>query len=159
MKRFLFFGMLMLAVSPLWAGKKGKWDFGGSVGLTWIDNKPYPTVSVFAKYTISSYFIWNNGLEVVMRSADSLDLSVPSTIEFHPLAGKQKIDPYLGPGIKYTHTYTGEDQLGGRGVIGIDFLFIKGTKFGIEGVLDYYFIPEESYTWTIRPTGSWNWSF
>jgi|YNPNPStandDraft_1061719.scaffolds.fasta_scaffold01008_15 hypothetical protein len=160
MKRFLILGIVALAVSPLFArGKKGSWDLGGSAGLTWIDNKPYPTVSVFAKYSISSYFIWSNELKVTVRSADSLDLTVPSTMEYHPFGGKQKIDPYLGPGITYTHSYTGENMVGGCGIVGVDFLFVKGTKFGLKGTLTYYLIPEKSYRWTIEPTGSWNWSF
>ncbi|MGB9589576.1 MAG: hypothetical protein ACP5QG_08760 [candidate division WOR-3 bacterium] len=159
MKRFLAFGMLILTVSPAWAGKKsGAWDFGGSVGLTWIDNKPYPTVSAFAKYSISSYFIWTNEIKVTMRSSDSLDFTVPSTLEYHPFGGKQKIDPYLGPGITYTHS-SGENMVGGTGVVGVDFLFVKGTRFGIKGTLTYYLIPEESYRWEIGPTGSWNWNF
>jgi len=157
---------LMLAVVPMWAkgsssggSKKGSWDFGGSVGLTWVGNTPYPTISAYATYNMLSYLDWTTEIEVIMHTTDSMDISVPSTLKFYPLAGKQKIDPYFGPGVTYTRTYDGKDAFGGHAVIGVDFLFIKGAKFGIEGKLTYYLVPDKSYTWTVGPTGSWNIDF
>jgi len=164
MKKFLAFGMLLLAVSPLLAkGGKGTWDFGGSVGLTQIGGQYYPYVSVSAEYRMSSFLSWLTRMQLTMREmgdSSKFDLSVPSNLLWYPLGGKQKFDPYLGPGVTYTHTYDGDDDVGGNITAGVDFLFIKGKKFGIRGTYTYYLYPEaQSGGWQTELTGSWSWDF
>ena len=166
MKRVMAVGLLMLGTvgAANAGGKSGSWDFGGSVGLTQIGSSYYPKVTAYAKYNLSNMLSWRTDLSMVIRSVgdstSEFDLSVPSNLLFYPLAGKQVIDPYIGPGVTWTHPYQGDDKFGGNVLVGVDFKFVKNTTFGIEGRYTYDVLPEaKSGGWDISLTGNWNVEF
>ncbi len=167
MKKMLVSGAIMLVLVGIsnakGSSKSGSWDFGGSVGLTQIGSSYYPKVTAYAKYNMTNMLSWRTDLSMVIRSmgdTSKFDLSVPSNLLFYPLAGKQVIDPYIGPGITWKHPYEGEDSFGGNLLAGVDFKFVKNTTFGIEARYTYDLLPEaKSGGWDMSLTGNWNIEF
>ena len=164
MRGLILSGLMVLGVGVLNAkAKSGSWDFGGSVGLTQIGGNYYPKVTAYAKYNMMSTLSWRTDLSMVIRSVDDsskFDLSVPSNLLYYPLGGKQGIDPYVGPGITWTHPYEGDDRFGGNVLLGVDFKFMKSTTFGVEARYTYDVLPEaKSGGWDMSLTGNWNVEF
>ncbi len=155
-------GLLILAL-PLWAKKKPKLDFGGKVYLKQEDDNFYPGVSVYADYKIQNYLTWRNGLDVLIREAgDSakFDLTLASNLLHYPFGHKAPVDPYWGPGLSFTHRYTGDNDLGANIVLGVDFRFVKGKTFGLEARYTMYDLPQSfKGEWQLSLTGSWEFEF
>jgi len=145
------------------AGEVGNWDFGGKVSLVKIDSGYGVKAALIAEYRIMAMLTWRSDLEMLLRDAADLaktDISIPSNLLYYPLQSQFRFDPYIGPGLTFTYTYTGSAGLGANILGGINFLVVKGKKFGIESKYTVPLIPKiKTGTFEIGLTGAWEIQF
>jgi hypothetical protein len=146
------------------AGSKNGWDVGGKVGVEKTGDNAYGVrAAVTAEYRFLTMLTWRSDIGVLVREGTGgtvMDISVPTNLLYYPLMSKRPVDPYTGPGLTYTYIGEGRHELGANVLAGVNFLLVKGKKFGIEGRYTLPIVPQFARgTWELGLTGSWEMKF
>lgn len=149
---------LLLASTSCFAGK---WTYGARVGMTQNGSTFVPTAAMTAEYTINKYLSWRTDAEVRFSSItrlDSLALSVPTQLLWHPLGSSAVFDPYLGPGLSASLGFDRTLTAGAHAVGGFSVHPRRGQTFGLEakwGIPDL--VRDRKPSLGLALTGNWNW--
>ncbi|NLG17714.1 MAG: hypothetical protein GX556_10325 [Fibrobacter sp.] len=158
----LFIIILISLPAILTAGSAGRWDIGGKVGLEQNNSSLGLKAAVKAEYMISEMITWRTDFEVMLPELNDVarvDISVPSNLLYYPFASRFMIDPYIGPGLTYRHTWDNDNQLGLNLLSGVNFRVIRDQVFGIEAKYTFLLVPVIKGYWDIGLTGTWELSF
>jgi hypothetical protein len=141
------------------AAEVGNWEFGGKVSAVQMGKVYGIEAAATAEYRMMTILTWRTDLEALIHDASDFsktDISVPTNILYYPLQSKLWLDPYAGPGLTYKYTYQGASSLGANVLGGVNFLLLKGKKFGIETKYTIEFLPKVvPGSFQIGLTGAW----
>jgi hypothetical protein len=159
MKNRLLIFVICCVVTLSNALEVGNWEFGGKVSAVQLGTQYGIEAAVTAEYRMLTILTWRTDLEGLihdMSDFSKTDVAVPTNILFYPLQSKIWLDPYAGPGLTYKYTYQGASSLGANILAGVNFLLLKGKKFGIEAKYTIEFLPRVAPgSFQIGLTGAW----
>jgi len=141
MKNIILNGILLLLMVTISSGyarrryRSGNWDVGGNVAVVPQGEALRLKAAVYGEYSLMALLSWRTDIELIFQDltqSGEFDISIPSNLLFYPLQHQYAIEPYMGPGLVYTYTYSGDHFLGCNVLGGVKYYYRKGQAIGIE---------------------------
>ena len=149
--------------SPIYAADAGVWTIGGKVSVVETDEGYGVKTGIKCEYRFLSQLTWRTDIDALFHSVSDLsrvDISIPSNCLWYPSRLDYPMDPYIGPGLTFVHTWDHHNILGINVLAGVNFRVIKDQVFGIEMKYSVPILPDPSKgQFELGLTGTWELSF
>jgi len=160
---FIIILYIISAQLPIYAAGSGQWEIGGKVSAVKTDVGYGIKTGIKCEYRFLTQLTWRTDIDALLHGVTDLsrvDMSIPSNLLWHPYGDAYSIDPYIGPGLTFVHTWNHHTTLCINVLAGTNFKTRNDQIFGIEVKYSLSLFPQPAKGhFELGLTGTWELSF